>query len=400
MQGLAGRCVLGTQALANDEAGSTHKVSFIANGVSSIGMQSCKSAPEDAAHNIHTMRLLCLRSTRLLSSQVHWAREMSTLQARPSRDPSQHFAGQSLRYMPHAGVLRTAILEYIHSFSLLWDVWEEEWRNPGYRTLAFLPRGLRTFRLDLPVYGMLPERALSSLEVTLPPSLLNRLTSFQLKCDWALDIAFKFLRHCSNLKDLTINYVRAEPGWISLQDPAIQEIRTRGLVLPALETLHIDQCTGDYFEFLMHLKMPVLTGFSVFLGYDGWWPGIAEMAICDVDSATGTDFGAFLRGDTKTPPTLQSLRITNGNFGNDALYNALQHLSSIEHLEMDNAVFSHDTFTKLASQKALPQLRRLTLLRLHTDPANISGLQALAEKGGVELKTSRCKSTQCGICAR
>lgn len=286
---------------------------------------------------------------------------------------------------------------FIRSISLDWRRWTDEWENFGSEGFSFLPKSLVDLQIHLPPIAQCPEDLV--VEVNMPPTLLQRLTSLDLSCDWSSNCAFKMLRHCVNLDIFTLRLQGANFEWNVPHNVFVEEVIAQGLTLPKVRTVQVTGATVIALENLKYLKMPTLSELSIAFGADGWMPEQPPDFLYSMGGTDGNILGSFLRGSPNSPSTLRSLCITNGHFQNDALFNALQHPSSVEHLTLRNAVFSNDTFAKLASRKAIPHLQSLQLLQVHTNPSHFSGLKPFVENGGIKLETTRCDSSACEICA-
>lgn len=285
----------------------------------------------------------------------------------------------------------------IKSVSLFWQSWRDEWENLQPKLLDVLPKSLKDFQVVLPPITQCPEDVI--VEVNIAPIVLRRLTSINITSDWGSNCVFRMLRHCVNIESLTLNLERANFDWNLPHDAFVEEIMEHGLFLPKVRTVQIDGASAFSLYNLQHLKMPALSEFRISFGVDLFMPEVSADSRFAMDSMLGNVLGTLLRGKPGASPALRSLHITNGYFQSDALFNALQHLSSVENLTLCKAVFSHDTFAKLASRNALQNLKSLDLLQLHTNPTNLSGLRPFVEKCGIKLETTRCESAKCGICA-
>ncbi|KAJ2934715.1 hypothetical protein H1R20_g2367, partial [Candolleomyces eurysporus] len=93
----------------------------------------------------------------------------------------------------------------------------------------------------------------------LPQNLLERLSTFTLRCDWDgtrwLETA---LGHCINVETLTVDFL-GEFWWYHRTEPLLDS----GLVLPKLRTLRLQNVVADTVDVLRVLKAPQLVELDI-----------------------------------------------------------------------------------------------------------------------------------------
>jgi hypothetical protein len=211
---------------------------------------------------------------------------------------------------------------------------------------------------------------------------------------------FNPLRYCTNLETLVLDLGYGDLHWSITQDlGSLHSIIQSGIPLLHLRVLHLNNVRSNVLKQLRYLKTPALQESYIQFGPVDWAPGedaeTLYQALTNAD--LGTSFATFLRGDPRAPPSLELVQITNGVFDESALCNSLRAAPPLKHLGLDNSVFLSDTFTKLLAPEVLPKLQTLELSRLHFPPGELLGLQVFVNKHGVQMKTSRCRSSVCEI---
>lgn len=281
------------------------------------------------------------------------------------------------------------------SIGMLWDGWYDAWENiPWHMLYDFFPQSVRHLALDLPSLSHITAANPEELEVNIQSRVFKRLTTFKLTCDWSGTRIFKFLQYCTKVEALHLCPNGADLE-VDAQNPLVQTIIQNGLLLPKLKTIRLENVQPDSLKRLRFLQMPNAADISIQFGDAYWSPEDLDYNYNEVGSDCGPAFASLLRGPSSSPSALRTLRITNGVFEGDTLLDAVKGLPNLEHLIVDNAVFNEDLFTKLSAKAALPKLETLHLLRLHINPAKLTGLQAFVDKRGIGLKTSRCTSIDC-----
>ena len=271
--------------------------------------------------------------------------------------------------------------------------WCEGWNESSVPSFTCLPAALTTLQLEMPDTISMPKHWDVRDIPVMPRPALKRLTSLHLVCDWGADAVFSILEHCSDLERATIDLGGAyEFG--SGSDP----IHEQGYAFPKLTVLKVENAQIDALDPLQHLKMPALLDLSISFGRtERWLPGIDfDGPFIDFDETTATALQLLLRGGDRTRPSiLRSLRLTNGDFGNEFIVDTLGHLHFLAELTLDNVAFGRTTFTQLSSADQLPNLKSLRLLRAHTSPGKLAGLRAFVKKRGTMLEMSRCEEEDC-----
>ncbi|KAJ3539284.1 hypothetical protein NMY22_g4804 [Coprinellus aureogranulatus] len=233
-----------------------------------------------------------------------------------------------------------------------------------------IPHSVTALQLEMPDHEDAQAGAEPAFHIE--ASVLRRLTSFNLTCDWPAKHIYKPLRHCSNLETLHLNLGGAGAVW-----PNALVDHPRTIPLPRLKRLVLENVQPEFVRTFQLLEMPALTELSIQFSFDGWDPSDGFNYF---HGDLGTSFSTFLHGTLGTAYTLKDLQIINGEFLDNTLFDALHDLSSLKHLTLDNVVFKPDLFSKLSSRNAMLKLESLYLQRLHMKREKLSGLQAFVDK--------------------
>jgi hypothetical protein len=281
----------------------------------------------------------------------------------------------------------------ISSLSLdlrLWKDWVDE---PDQSLLSMAPPSMTTLKVLLPTSHQAPYED-DALGILLnAPGTLKDLTTLGLSGNMSAAHIFKLLQRCASLRQLMLDLCMGEfNNWND--EPFMLHISQVGLTLPQLASLELRQVPLEALGGLSLLRCPRLRELSIMFGKVGWQMGSEDVGYNDVfGRRVGSRFAAFLRGDTTSDSTLESLRIEHGIFEEDTLFKSLQPLSSITDLTLVNVAFSPDLFTKLSTPTMhLPQLRVLTTLSLPLQENRFQSIQQIrgfAQEQGVELWMSQ-----------
>ncbi|RXW15824.1 hypothetical protein EST38_g10025 [Candolleomyces aberdarensis] len=99
----------------------------------------------------------------------------------------------------------------------------------------------------------------TNVPLPLPQNLLERLSTFTLRCDWDgtrwLEAA---LGHCVNVETLTVDFIR-EFWW----EYRSERLLNSGLLLPKLRTLRLQNVVADTIDVLQVLKAPQLVELDI-----------------------------------------------------------------------------------------------------------------------------------------
>jgi hypothetical protein len=226
--------------------------------------------------------------------------------------------------------------------------------------------------------------------IDVPPSVLQRLTTFNLTCNWTADYVLKLLQHCTNVETLNVDFGDGIYNEWSRDNPFMQSIAEGGIVLPKCHTLELCSMWIPVVADLHLLKLPALRNLSITFGEEYWYVGEEDEDIMSPQSAH--DLPSFLRGNA----TLESLTITSGVLKGDTLFDVLKCSSSLKHLTVNNVAFSADVFSKISSQRLLPRLESIDFLLMHRTKEEIGGLQHLVEDRGIKLTFVQCTNVYCG----
>ncbi|TEB40214.1 hypothetical protein FA13DRAFT_1724441 [Coprinellus micaceus] len=146
-----------------------------------------------------------------------------------------------------------------------------------------------------------------ALEILLnAPGTLKDLTTLGLSGNMSAAHIFKLLQHCASLRRLMLDLCVGEFNNL----PQLASLKLRQIPLEALGKLSLLRC-------------PRLRELSIMFGKMA--DGSEDVEYNDVfGRRVGSRFAAFLRGDTTSDSTLESLRIEHGIFEEDTLFKSLQ----------------------------------------------------------------------------
>ncbi|KAJ2923949.1 hypothetical protein H1R20_g13153, partial [Candolleomyces eurysporus] len=150
----------------------------------------------------------------------------------------------------------------IHSLTLTFvGEWEDSF-DPAQSAFGRIPPNVTSLQLHLPEYNYMRETR--DIPLHLPHSILERLTSFSISCDWDGNQLPMVLQHCVNVEDLKINFKNdTSCTWYDSDDDSTQEYIESGLVLPKLRTLCLQKARPWALNILRLLKTPILTSLAL-----------------------------------------------------------------------------------------------------------------------------------------
>ncbi|RXW24059.1 hypothetical protein EST38_g1759 [Candolleomyces aberdarensis] len=203
----------------------------------------------------------------------------------------------------------------------------------------------------------------------LPHSILERLTSFSITCDWEGNQLLMVLQHCVNVEDLKINLNRdANYLWYSPSDDITQEYIESGLVLPKLRMLCLQEACPWTLDILRLLKTPILT--SLALEFDRYCQSVCDHSF----SKTLHD---FITKQSGCEGTFRRLYLDSFECEEGVLKSAMRALPSTTHLTLNypkvhsfaphrRAILLSELYDSKvrADRKVLPNLESLQLLNL------------------------------------
>ncbi|KAJ3522920.1 hypothetical protein NMY22_g11677 [Coprinellus aureogranulatus] len=275
-------------------------------------------------------------------------------------------------------------LQSLRSLLISASDWTDFWWNSSLTSLSFVPPTLDTMILQLPSVSLL-NYEVDEVEFDICPTALNHVNTFQLKCNWSIDFAFKVIQHCTAAKTMHLEAGCAAYPWTD--GSFMRTIRERGIWLPNLEVLSLVECHPALLHNFEHLKLPSLLRMSISLGDHILGP-------YTIDTRNSKRLiTLFLGGDVKRQPTLVSLQLTNGDFEeHGTLFDTLYPLSSLTELTLTRVTFEVDLFENILSGSYLPNLKTLKLLELYYFPEDIPYLDEFVQTRGINLKTSQVTS--------
>ncbi|KAJ2936459.1 hypothetical protein H1R20_g634, partial [Candolleomyces eurysporus] len=139
--------------------------------------------------------------------------------------------------------------------------WEDSF-GPAQSAFCLIPPNVTSLQLHLPRY--IYTRDARDIPLHLPHSILERLTSFSISCDWDGNQLPMVLQHCVNIEDLKINFKNdIDCTWYDSDDDTTQGYIKSGLVLPKLRTLCLQKARPWALNILRLLKTPILTSLAL-----------------------------------------------------------------------------------------------------------------------------------------
>ncbi|KAF5310333.1 hypothetical protein D9611_012076 [Ephemerocybe angulata] len=243
---------------------------------------------------------------------------------------------------------------------------EREWDNssdPAESIFLNLPPNMTSFGLYLPAAGrtVFPDGGDSrTAGLNIPANVLERLTEFTIRCDWAGARLFGVLHFCTNLETLTIDFHHKSPLELEDDHPILHMLSHSPVSLPSLRALRIRNTAT--IDVLRYMKAPALThlDFSMWSGED---PDFADKLISFLDISNARS-------------TLQSLRIYDLTIPAAELRRSLSNLPSLKRLTLELTKFAdaplfvdaHGDQDKITNvEPDLPSLEHFELLELAHD---------------------------------
>ncbi|KAF6745944.1 hypothetical protein DFP72DRAFT_855785 [Ephemerocybe angulata] len=243
---------------------------------------------------------------------------------------------------------------------------EREWDNssdPAESIFLNLPPTMTSFGLYLPAAGrtVFPDGGDErTAGLNIPANVLESLTEFTIRCDWAGARLFGVLHFCTNLETLTIDFHHKSPLELEDDHPILRMLSHRPISLPSLRALRIRNTAT--IDVLRYMKAPALThlDFSMWSGED---PDFADKLISFLDISNARS-------------TLQSLRIYDLTIPAAELRRSLSNLPSLKRLTLELTKFAdaplfvdaHGDQDKITNvEPDLPSLEHFELLELAHD---------------------------------
>lgn len=218
-----------------------------------------------------------------------------------------------------------------------------------------------------------------SVELKIPPALLERLISLTLSPSICGRHLYPLLQQCRNLERLILDH--GDGCFEESYGPHYDRASQSGVVMPKLQFLSIQNTlnvTG-----LEVLRMPALVELSIMF---------SDVDEAYFDDSRGLDcqFGTFVAGHLESNLTLRSLTIQGGNFAANTLFNVLRKLTALTNLTLDRSYYPRNLFLKLSVPiPCLSNLRYLRLLDLSRNVERFLHLSEFVGERGIALETSR-----------
>lgn len=205
--------------------------------------------------------------------------------------------------------------------------WAGCWENLSPATFLFIPSTTVSLELHLPSTRALGDNRVDaySLEINVPPAVLGRLTSLQLRCDWTIDFVFKLLQHCTEVRTVNIDFDNGEDNWIDRDFMLL--VHESGISLPKAEVVTLHRVTVPVLDDLRHLQLPSLLKLSISFG-DEEWVSTEGVDLIGGDSAWNL-ITLMVGDDPQRQPTVLSLAIAYCDFRayDTPLFDVLQVIS-------------------------------------------------------------------------
>ncbi|KAF6761800.1 hypothetical protein DFP72DRAFT_631016 [Ephemerocybe angulata] len=233
------------------------------------------------------------------------------------------------------------------------------WRVPPTVPSAFIYiPSITSLELQLPsflcAFDAYSYRDSESAVIGLPATVLSRLVSFIVQCDWKGSHILGMLENCSNLEELTVDFYGDPMSLDNPEDPVIQRLKNGLRVsLPRLRTLTLQDAVT--IELLDHIQAPALVKLNLEF---------------NVERVAVFSAGAMRTFLASSMCSLRSLSIHDCDLKARDLTLTLSRIPSLAHLTMDNVVVvPADFWGALIPENGstagpLHSLQNLTLLRL------------------------------------
>ncbi|TEB40202.1 hypothetical protein FA13DRAFT_1704258 [Coprinellus micaceus] len=223
----------------------------------------------------------------------------------------------------------------IKSFAVDWRHWNRDWENIPAETFSHLfPSSIRSLQLDLPWVNNI---YFDSLDLG-AQHITNHVQ------------IFRMLQYCTNVETLEINTGGGFFKW-DPQDPFVRTITQNGLLLPKLKTIRLLDVDTVSMKRLKFLKMPNVSLVGLWFGDDYWSPEDPNSNDNKINPELSLPFASSLQGTNESQSTLCTLYISGGVFQADMMLNALQNLSNLHLLILDNVLFATDLFANLSRRR-------------------------------------------------
>ncbi|RXW15784.1 hypothetical protein EST38_g10068 [Candolleomyces aberdarensis] len=209
------------------------------------------------------------------------------------------------------------------------------------------------------------DQAVESLHI--PESLLTRLKTLELGCDWDGSLVLSILNSCTNVEVLTLDFQMTCMDYLDTE--VHRQAKEVGLALPNVRILRLRHLDPGSVEFLSLIKTPSLVELDIsFKTYEK--DPTAYMYRYPPDSSFSSFFLDFLE-KSRIPEGLRRLRIHSAIMSNEELQNAFACITSLTHLTLDDVDFKPDLLDTLGRNPEdyiyLPNLETLELLHLEAD---------------------------------
>ncbi|RXW24060.1 hypothetical protein EST38_g1758 [Candolleomyces aberdarensis] len=244
--------------------------------------------------------------------------------------------------------------------------WEDS-PDPAQSAFCCIPPSVTSLQLHLPSSTDIGDA--EDIPLHLPHSILERLTSFSITCDWEGNQLPMVLQHCVKVEDLKINFKGDRCcEWYDVTDDTIQGFIESGLVLPKLRTLCLQEVKHQALDILYLLKTPKLTSLAVEFSRYG------ENVY---DHSFPKTLTHFITERSGCEATFRRLHLDSFECEEGVLKSAMRALPSATHLTLNypkvhsivplrRAVLLSELYewNVLADGKVLPNLESLQLLNL------------------------------------
>ncbi|KAJ2926633.1 hypothetical protein H1R20_g10463, partial [Candolleomyces eurysporus] len=248
-----------------------------------------------------------------------------------------------------------------------------EWREyfqPGENIFVNVPP-VTSFSLHLPSRDSAfpdfdeEDQAVESLRI--PESLLTRLKTFELGCDWDGSLILSILNSCTNVEVLTLDSQMTCLDY--LETELYRQANEVGIALPNVRTLRLRHLHPGSADFLPLIKTPSLVELDIsFKTYEK--DPTAFMYRYSSDNSFSGFFLDFL-DKSRIPEGLRRLRIHSVIMSNEELQTSFACITSLTHLTLDDVDFKPNLLDALGKNPEdyiyLPNLDTLELLHLDAD---------------------------------
>ncbi|KAJ2918135.1 hypothetical protein MD484_g2245, partial [Candolleomyces efflorescens] len=253
-----------------------------------------------------------------------------------------------------------------------------------------LPSALTTFELFLPSWP-----SASGIPTTrIQSSVLNRLTTLHIQCNWPRSFLLATLQECPNVETLTLDL--AGSHWTCDGSTISQTASETAIQFPKLETLRLRHLLPEAAEILRPLKAPVLSSLDIsFRPYEGDNSPSGEydpesLDVCfdhpHVEDEFAEPLWTFLQQGSH--PAVRYLRI-HGAFLEYNVFPKLWRIQSLRHLCLDDSMYDilMQDFPNIWSivPQPLPNLEVLEWLNFPKYTGDIVTVDAILEKRDIDF---------------